>query len=197
MATVGLSRPYVAKYSASPEGVVSYSASMILGKAIAFSSSIEASSDNNLYADNGIAESDNTFSNGTFSINTDDLSQEASALILGITPSTVTIGEEEVAELVYNNNTNPPDLGFGAVIKKKKGGAIKWRAVILPKVKFNIPEDAATTQGEAIEWQTPTIEGIIMRDDAEDQNWKREAVLDTELKARAYIEHYLGTPGEE
>ena len=76
-----------------------------------------------------------------------------------------------------------PDLGFGIIIKKKVSGADKYRAVFFHKIKFNIPEDAATTQGETIEWQTPTIEGVIMRDDSTKHAWKSEATLDTEADA--------------
>jgi len=85
-----------------------------------------------------------------------------------------------------------PDLGFGIIIKKKVNGEYKYRAVFFHKIKFNIPEDAATTQGETIEWQTPTIEGTIMRDDSAKHGWKSEALLDTEAEAETYIKQLLG-----
>lgn len=191
MAGVGLSKCYAAKYT-STNGVVSYSDGTLIGKAIEFSTAIEASDNNNLYADNGIAESDSSFAGGTLTIGTDDLLQDAAALILGITPSEITVGEDSVSELVYNDTINPPDLGYGTIIKKKVGGtSYKHRAVILSKIKFNIPENSATTQGEAIEWQTPSLTATIMRDDSTTHAWMREATFDTEAAADAYIKQVL------
>lgn len=192
MATIGVSKPYYGIYE-NNDGVVSYTGGAVFAKAVEFSATIDSSEDNNLYADNGIAEADRSFGGGSISVTTDDIEQAAAAAILGITPSTITVGETtEVSELVYNDDMTVPDLGFGIIIKKKKDGIDKYRAVFFHKIKFNIPEDAATTQGETIEWQTPTIEGTIMRDDSEKHGWKSEATLDTEALAVAYLKQKLG-----
>lgn len=191
MAVIGLRKPYIAKY-VNTDGVISYTGGTLLAKAVEFSASIEASENNNLYADDSIAESDVSFSNGTFEITTDDLEATASALIMGITADTITVGTDTtVSELVYDDDMIPPDLGFGIVIPKKKDGVIKYRAVVFPKVKFNIPEESAKTQGEKIEWQTPKIGGIIMRDDSSKRVWKYEATLSTAELAESYIKDKL------
>lgn len=190
MAGVGLSKCYAAVY-ANTEGTITYSNGTLIGKAVEYSTSLETGDDNNLYADNGIAESDRSFAGGTMTISTDDLEQAGSALILGITPSTISVGGTEVTELIYNDDMVVPDMGYGTIIKKKVGGVYKYRAVILTKIKFNIPDDAATTQGETIEWQTPTLTATIMRDDSVKHAWKREATLDSEAEAEAYIKQVL------
>ena len=187
MAVIGLSKPMVAKYDFSG-GVTSYSEGTVLGKAVTFSAEIEQAEDNHLRADNGIVESDRSFSNGTLTIGTDDLMQDASALILGITPKEDEYG---VKELVYDDDMNVPYLGFGCVVKKKKDGLYKWRAVVFPKIMFNIPSDAADTQGETIEWQTPELTATILRDDSEKHAWKMEATFSTEAEAVAYIQGKL------
>lgn len=192
MAKIGLSYPYVAKYNATEDGVVTYTQGQVLAKAVEMSTSIEAGKDNNLYADNGVAETDSTFGGGELSVTTDDLMQESSALIMGITPKKLAIGEETVNELIYDDNMNPPYLGFGFIIKKKKDGATKWRALVFTKIKFSIFDEAATTQGGTIEWQTSEIAATIMRDDSANHAWKREATFDTEGEARAYIKAILG-----
>lgn len=198
MAKIGLSKPYYAKY-VNTDGVVSYTGGGLFAKAIEFSASIESSEEDNLYADNMIAESDRSFKSGKINVTTDDIEQAATAAILGITPKSITIGENTITELVYDDDMVVPDLGFGIIIKKKVNGALKWRAVILHKIKFNIPEDAAKTQGESIEWQTPSIEGVIMRDDSSKHAWKSEATFDTEANAEAYIKYKLNisSGGEE
>ena len=195
MATIGLSKPYYAIY-AEAGGVVSYSDGAVMGKATEANISIETTEDNNLYGDNGLAETDRRFANGTLTLSTTDLSQEVSKAILGLTEQTITgidgVTDTSVKELVYDDTQVTPYLGVGFIIKKKVNGAYKWRGVVLPKVMFSVPEDAATTQGESIEWQTPELTGAIMRDDSATHVWKKEATFTTEAQAEAYIKARLG-----
>ena len=195
MATIGLSKPYYAIY-AEAGGVVSYSDGAVMGKATEANISIETTEDNNLYGDNGLAETDRRFANGTLTLSTTDLSQEVSKAILGLTEQAITgidgVTDTSVKELVYDDGQVTPYLGVGFIIKKKVNGAYKWRGVVLPKVMFSVPEDAATTQGESIEWQTPELTGAIMRDDSATHMWKREATFTTEAQAEAYIKARLG-----
>lgn len=195
MATIGLSKPYYAIY-AEAGGVVSYSDGAVMGKATEANISIETTEDNNLYGDNGLAETDRRFANGTLTLSTTDLSQEVSKAILGLTEQAITgidgVTDTSVKELVYDDAQLTPYLGVGFIIKKKVNGAYKWRGVVLPKVMFSVPEDAATTQGESIEWQTPELTGTIMRDDSATHVWKKEATFTTEAQAEAYIKARLG-----
>lgn len=194
MATIGLSKPYYAIYSETG-GVVSYSDGAVMGKATEANISIETTEDNNLYGDNGLAETDRRFTNGSLTLSTTDLSQEVSKAILGLTEQAITgidgVTDTSVKELVYDDTQVTPYLGVGFIIKKKVNGAYKWRGVVLPKVMFSVPEDAATTQGESIEWQTPELTGAIMRDDSATHMWKREATFTTEAQAEAYIKNRL------
>lgn len=195
MATIGLSKPYYAIY-AEAGGVVSYSDGAVMGKATEANISIETTEDNNLYGDNGLAETDRRFANGTLTLSTTDLSQEVSKAILGLTEQAITgidgVTDTSVKELVYDDAQVTPYLGVGFIIKKKVNGAYKWRGVVLPKVMFSVPEDAATTQGESIEWQTPELTGTIMRDDSATHAWKKEATFTSEAQAEAYIKARLG-----
>ena len=195
MATVGLSRAYVAKYNANG-GNPTYSGGTLLAKAVEMNVELESADDNNDYADNEISESDTTFGGGTLTLTTDDLLQEGSALILGITPSAVAGVTPEAKELIYDDDMVPPYLGYGTIVKKIKNGAVKWRAVILPKIKFSVPSDAATTQGETIEWQHPELTAAIYRDDSAKHRWKREATFDSEAGADSYIKKLLNIEGE-
>lgn len=195
MATIGLSKPYYAIYAEAGD-VVSYSDGAVMGKATEANISIETTEDNNLYGDNGLAETDRRFANGTLTLSTTDLSQEVSKAILGLTEQAITgidgVTDTSVKELVYDDAQVTPYLGVGFIIKKKVNGAYKWRGVVLPKVMFSVPEDAATTQGESIEWQTPELTGTIMRDDSATHVWKKEATFTTEAQAEAYIKARLG-----
>lgn len=194
MAVIGLSKPYYGIYSATGNAV-SYANGAVMGKATEANIDIKTTEDNNLYADNGIAETDRSFAGGTLILSTDDLSQEVTKAILGLTETAITgiegVTDTSVKELVYDDTQNTPYLGVGFIIKKKVGGAYKWRGVVLCKVMFSVPADAATTQGESIEWQVPELSSTIMRDDSETHMWKREATFTTEAQAEAYIKARL------
>lgn len=194
MAVIGLSKPYYGIYSATGNAV-SYANGAVMGKATEANIEIDTTEDNNLYADNAIAETDRSFAGGTLTLSTDDLSQEVAKAILGLTENTITgiegVTDTSVKELVYDDTQTTPYLGVGFIVKKKVGGAYKWRAVVLSKVMFSVPADAATTQGESIEWQVPELSATIMRDDSATHMWKREATFTTEAQAEAYIKARL------
>lgn len=198
MATIGLSKPHYAVYSAG-SGTPSYASGGVMGKATQADIEIETSEDNNLYADNAIAETDRSFAGGTLTLSTDDLSQEVSKAILGLTEQSLSeitgVTDEDVKELVYDDTQQTPYLGVGFIIKKKVNGVYKWRAVVLTKVMFAVPSDSATTQGESIEWQVPELSATIMRDDSATHMWKREATFTTEAQAEAYIKERLNITG--
>lgn len=198
MAGIGLRRPYFAKYNYNEKtGTVTYSDGGILGKAVEFSAKIESGSDNILYADDGAAESDRTFAGGTISITTDDLEQDASAVILGISGKEITVGTEAMTEYVFDESMSAPYLGFGVIIPRIKNNIPAYRAVVFDRVMFSIPEDAAKTKADKIEWQTRAIEGTILRSDVEGHPWKREVTVSTEQMARTYIEKCLNiTPAD-
>lgn len=195
MAIIGVSKPYVAKYS-NTDSTVTYTAGQILDKMTQLDATINSAKNNNFYADNAIAETDRSFSGGTLTVNTADLGPEVSALILGITPVAISeiegVTDEDVNELIFDDDQQNPYLGFGCIIKKRVNNEDKWRAIIFTKIQFAVPSDAATTQGETIEWQTPTLSGTIMRDDSAKHTWKREATFTTEAQAEAYIKARLG-----
>lgn len=194
MATIGLSKPYYGIYSANGT-TVTYADGAVMGKATEANIEISTTEDNNLYGDNAIAETDRRFASGTLTLSTTDLSPEVSKAILGLTEQAVTgidgVTDKDVKELVYDDNQVAPYLGIGFIIAKKVNGVLKWRSVILTKVMFSVPADAATTQGETIEWQTPELSGTIMRDDSSTHVWKKEATFSSEAQAEAYIKARL------
>ena len=192
MATIGLCKPYYAIYANSGT-TVSYSTGGWLGKAVELTMDLDTADDNILYADNAPAESESTFSGGTLTITTDDLLPAAVGAVLGVSASTVAMtGVSTTAtELIFGETQVVPYCGFGVVVKKRQSGSTKWLGIVWPKVQFSNPGLSATTQGDTIEWQTPEISAKIMRDDTTDHNWCRQALLDSETEAVAYIQGLL------
>lgn len=194
MAIIGASKPMFAIYHKSGSAV-SYSDGGVLGKLVEFNIELESSNNNDFYADNAVAETQrNKFSSGSITIQTDDLRHDASKAILGlkeVTLSSIPGITGSVKELVFDDDQNTPYLGIGMIQKKQIDNMNKWRAIVLKKVSFSVPADAATTEGEEIDWQTPELSGTIMRDDSAKHEWKCEATFDTEAEAIAYIRYKL------
>jgi len=194
MAKIGVSKPYYALYNATGN-TVTYSDGGVLGRATSVDLTINTSEDNNLYADNGIAETDRAFTDGTLTLGTDDLSQDVSKAILGATANPLGeidgVTDKDTSELIYDDNMTYPYLGVGFIVKGQYMNAPYFRGVVLPKVMFSVPGDAAETQGETIEWQTPELTATILRDDTVGHVWKREARFTTEPQAEAYIKSLL------
>ena len=196
MATIGLSRPYIARYTNAGTSV-SYAGGRLLGKATELSIELSDNNSNIFYADNGPAEQDNQFSGGTIQITTDDLRPQALLSALGMVQETLAavtdITTPNAAWLVNNDSQSIPYVGFGAVAMKKINGAIKYVGIVLDKVQFSNPNESITTKGETIEWQTPQLTGTIFRSDKTSHDWKRITTpLDTEAEADLAVREYLG-----
>lgn len=122
MAKIGLSKPYCAKYSNTGE-TVNYSGGALMGKAVELSIELEGADDNILYADNGPAESANTFAGGTWTLTTDDLLPDVMLRVLGIIEQAMTgsdVSTKDAKWYIWNDEQETPYLGFGAVVKTRK-----------------------------------------------------------------------------
>ena len=193
MASIGLSKPFVAAYAES-DGAVTYSSGGTIGKLISLKMDLDGGDTNILYADNGAAESAASFGGGTLTIGTDDISAEAMSKILGLTKETITevtgVTTEGAGWYKFGDSQTVPYVGFAGVVKKMVSGSTKYVVLLYPKVQFQNFNDAVNTQGETIEWQTPELTATLMRDDTADHNWRwMSTPLATEAEAVALIKN--------
>ena len=185
MAKIGLSKPYFAKYS-NTAGKTTYSGGAAIGKAVELSMTLEGQNDSILYADNGPAESDNEFGGGGITLKTDDLLPEPMIGILGIKEVPITDNDKITTTgakwMVFDDEQETPYVGFGAIVKRKINGSVKWSALIYPKIQFQ----------NTGEWQTPELTAALLRDDTVYHEWRRlSSPLDTEAEAEALIRSFL------
>lgn len=170
----GFSMPWVALY-ANNNGAISYSGGMPLARGVSVALSVEASSDNNFYADNVLAETDaQGFSSGTVTLTVDGLKDAARKLIMGITATkSVTVATDTTVVFEqYDDTQSIPYLGIGFIARYMEEGVTTYVPVILNKCKFNPEGLDAETQGESIDFQTTELEAAIMRDDSSAHAWK-------------------------
>lgn len=192
MPIVGYSNPYIAEYVDNGVGGVSYRNGMRAGRGVSRTLTVESGGDNDFHCDNGVGESaGGTFSSGELTTTLAEFMQPARKMALGLKSKKMTVGEQEVEVLAYDDAMKPPALGYGDIIKLIVHGETKWRAVVLTKIKYNIPEEAANTQAGEIEWQSETATARVMRDDTSDHTWCISAVFDTESQADSFIRHVL------
>jgi phi13 family phage major tail protein len=157
----------------------------VIGKAIQADISI-TTNDVKLHADDGIAESDKSFQEGTITLGIDDLSDAVQTAFLG---HTVNDGE-----ITANCNDSSPYVSIGFYGVKQVNNVKKYRAIWLTKVQFAEPNDTNATKGENVVFNTPTLEGTIMLDDNGD--WKKEKTFATEAEAIAYLQNKSGVKAQ-
>lgn len=186
----GFSKPFVALYAATG-GAVTYSGGIPLARGVEVSLDVEGSSDNDFYADNVIAETDNqAFTSGTVTLTVDGLKAAARKLISGVT-TTKTVGQVEWD--VYDDAAVVPYVGIGFIARYMEDGVTTYAPVILTKCKFSPEGLDAATQEEEIDWQTSELEATIYRDDSTNHAWKMiGADQTTEAAAEAAIAAALG-----
>jgi len=186
----GFSRPWVALYAESA-GAVTYSGGIPLARGVEVSLDVEGSSDNDFYADNVIAETDNqAFTSGSVTLTVDGLKAAARKLIAGLT-TTKTVGQVEWD--VYDDAAVVPYVGIGFIARYMEDGVTTYAPVVLTKCKFSPEGLDAATQEEEIDWQTTELEATIYRDDSTNHAWKMiGADQTTEAAAEAAIAAALG-----
>ena len=106
---VGFSYPLVALYNANGS-TVTLSNAMVLARGVGVDISVNVASDNEFYADNALAESENdVFESGSLKLTVDGLFDKANRMISGLEePQEVTFGEAKVKLTKYSADAQPP-----------------------------------------------------------------------------------------
>ena len=178
MAKIGLNN---FRYSILDESTETYNGAKSLGKAIECKVSIEKY-EAELYADDGLAESDNTFKKGTVTLTTDEDDDNIFSELLGHEIS-------EDGEMVRKDTDIAPYVGVGRILTKVVNGAYKYKVEFLPKVKFSEPEQEESTKGDSIEFKTPNIEGTVSK--MKDGTWSKAKTFDNKEDAISYLESLM------
>ena len=148
----------------------------VIAKAITADISI-TTNNAELYADDAIAESDVSFQSGQITLDIDELSDAIQQTLLEHTISD--------SELTANISDIAPYVGIGFYGIKMVNGVRKYRAIFLPKVKFNEPSDTQATKGQTLAFGTSSLVGVIYPDASGD--WKKEKTFLLEADAIAYL----------
>jgi phi13 family phage major tail protein len=167
VATIGLDKLYYAKISEDDVGNETYALPVILAKAISAELSIELA-EATLWADDGAAYTIKDFKSGKLTLGVDDIGLTAAQDLTG-----ATVDDNGVLVSASENEGTLVAIGFRAM---KPNG--KYRYFWIYRVKFGFPSTNLQTKGDSIQFQTPTIEGTILRRNKVDGKgkhpWKAE-----------------------
>lgn len=176
---IGFSKPCYALYSIS-ETTVTYSGGAVLARGVSVSLEVESSEDNNFYADNDVAESDNgAFVSGNGTLTVDGLNPPAKKAVFGLPEA------DQTGWTGYGDGISVPFVGIGYITKYRSGGQDIYVPTLLPKAKFTLPAKSAETQGENINWQTEELPMTLYKDGTANNNWLYEGA-DFTTEAAAY-----------
>ncbi|MCL2105804.1 MAG: phage tail protein [Oscillospiraceae bacterium] len=168
MATIGLDNLVYAKITEGPGGDETYAAPKMLAKAIKADLSIELA-EATLYADDALAHAIKHFKGGKLSLGVEDIGVEAASDLTG-----ATVDDNGVLVAAGEDDGCLVAVGFRALKPDNR-----YRYFWCYRVKFAVPSTNTQTKGDTITFQTPTIEGVIMRRNKLDANgkhpWKAEA----------------------
>lgn len=178
MAKIGLNNFWYSKLTEALDGTPSFDGAKSIGKAVSCNVSITNNSAT-LYADDALAESDNSFQSGTITLGVDDDREATFADLLG---HEVT----DEGEVIANSNDISPWVSVSRIVVKMVNNVRLYKVVTLYKVKFSEPSDDDSTKGESVEFSTPSIEGTVAT--LVNGNWKAVKVFTTKEEAIAYIQ---------
>lgn len=182
MAKIGLDNFLYGILTEGQDGSPTYGVAKKPGKAVSCSVSISNNSAS-LYADNGLAESDTSFQNGTVSMELDNADITTQATLLGHSVDSGT------GAMTRNVDDIAPYVGFGRIVTKMVNGVYKYKVEFLYKVKFSEPSQENSTKGESVEFGTTTIEGVISA--LTNGKWSNSAVFDTKTEAQTYLNSFF------
>jgi phi13 family phage major tail protein len=184
MARIGLKN---FRYGILDEETEKYGGSLQLGKAIDCKVSLDLNSAE-LYADDGLAESDYSVKKGTVTITIDEDDDTTLANLTGHEIS-------KDGELVRKDTDTPPYVGFGRIITKVVSGKYKYKVEFLSKVKFKDALPDEKTKGENVEFTTTSLEGTVLK--LKDGTWSKTKTFDTYEDAITYLDSLLKAEAEK
>lgn len=178
MARIGLK---YFRYGILDEEKETYGGALQLGKAIDCKVSLDLNSAE-LYADDGLAESDYSVKKGTVTITVDEDDDKTMSNLTGHEIS-------EDGEIIRKDTDVPPYVGFGRIITKVISGTYKYKVEFLCKVKFKDALPDEKTKGESVEYTTTSLEGSVLK--LSDGTWSKTKTFDSYNEAIAYLEDLL------
>lgn len=192
MAHIGMKYPVAALWAEENK----YTEGAVIAKAINFTGTPNKN-DAELYADDGVAETDKSVKDMGTSLGVDDLSLETQAKLLGHTyvkAATGSSGTDSAPESIeIGTEDEAPYFGVGFYKRRKKNGVTSFTVIWLYKVQHSEPTENAETKGDSTNFQTATIEGKAYPVDVNGKmSVGKKLIFKTEAEAKAWLDKQAG-----
>lgn len=147
-----------------------------------------------LYANDGLAETDYSFKKGTLSLTIVDDEDKFIAELFGNAIAT------EGGEVTSNIEDTAPEFGYGHIVPKMVSGVRKYKVEFFPRVKFTKITTDNKTRGESVEFGTTALEGTVMPletavNGLKVGDWEKHQTFATLAEAETYLDGLL-SPAE-
>ena len=147
-----------------------------------------------LYANDGLAETDYSFKKGALSLTVVDDEDKFIAELFGNTIA------KEGGEVASNIDDIAPEFGYGHIVHKMVNGEKKYKVEFFPRVKFTKVTTDNKSRGESVEFSTTALEGTVMPletavNGLKVGDWEKHQTFATLQEAETYLDGLL-TPAE-
>lgn len=143
-----------------------------------------------LYANDGLAETDYSFKKGVLSLTIADDDDKFIADLFG---SEIT---KEGGEVTQSIADTAPEIGYGHIIPKQVNGVKKFKVEFFPRVKFTKITSDNKTRGESVEFSTSALEGTVFPLESDLNGlkagvWEKHQTFATLQDAETYLDGLL------
>lgn len=180
---------YIAKYN-NNNGTVTYTNGTKIGDAMRVEINLRFA-EGRLYAESRLAEYVRKCTGGTISIGEKYIPEDAQKLMFGAQEKSRTVGSENVKGLEYSSKDVMSNLGVAFMAPDMVDGSEKVTCVLIHRALFGPPSMSLQTQGENIQFATPTVSGEFMPEHSSGAKYMEIALLDDEAKAIVWIKQTL------
>lgn len=146
-------------------------------------------SDAELFANDGLAESDDSFVDGTLTIT---IADDEDKFISGLFGNNMT----DEGEVTSNVDDLAPEVAYGHIIPKIYNGTRKYKVEFFPRVKFKSITSDNKTKGKSVEFSTSSLEAKVMRlsknfNGLKEGDWEKHQTFATAEEAEEYLDKLL------
>lgn len=184
MAYIGMRNPVAAPITAYTEGsAITYGTGMVLGPAVAANLTFDVA-DNPDYGDDVIIDNDNGINGYSATLETNNITKEGRAMVLGWEPIGTTVTHYDVTDAAA------PYVGWGFIRVKMFRGVRSYEAFWFHRSQFSPNGINASTKERQITWNHPqmNVQGMGVRlDNSGKAKYFQWMEFETEAAAQAWL----------
>lgn len=184
MAYIGMRNPVAAPITAYTEGsAITYGTGMVLGPAVAANLTFDVA-DNPDYGDDVIVDNDNGINGYSATLETNNITKEGRAMVLGWEPVGTTVTHYDVTDAAA------PYVGWGFIRVKLFKGVRSYEAFWFHRSQFSPNGINASTKERQITWNHPqmNVQGMGVRlDNSGKAKYFQWMEFETEAAAQAWL----------